>query len=302
LIAALLGVCFGFWASQIPEDFSAYLKSFLPADHSAIALKNARVQSALPLLPLQPPESPREVYPYSLVPGGVRSAAELRAVFERDPVLASHYRDFDFRHARLMRLAADETVYVSYRIAGKIYWTTRQVRLHAGEMVITDGVITVRTRCGNQVSIAPRTEVSPQQEPNVAVLERPMKFFDPPGVIPPAPNMFMSSMRQPSFPAFVTPPASFPTVNSPAFGFVFPPTPGTCTPFPPKRKPVHGGPVPGGTTKHKKNGNPCSPGGGGTPGEAPEPTSLLLLATGVGGILMRYRSHRRPSSTPLLAK
>ena len=69
-----------------------------------------------------------------------------------DPVIAAHYRDFDFRRARVMQLLEDKTVYVSYRIAGRVYWTTKKVRLRRGEKVITDGKMTLRTRCGNQVS------------------------------------------------------------------------------------------------------------------------------------------------------
>ena len=48
------------------------------------------------------------------------------------------YRDFDFRRARVMQLLEDKTVYVSYRIAGRVYWTTKKVRLRRGEKVITD--------------------------------------------------------------------------------------------------------------------------------------------------------------------
>jgi hypothetical protein len=299
LAAAIAGVLLGFWVSMIPEDFTSYLASFLPSKHPPAIRKDVIAQLSLPPAVLDPPASQREVYPYSLVPGGVRNAKELRDVFEHDPVLASHYRDFDFRRARVIRLAEDKTVYVSYRIAGKIYWTTRRVALHAGEMLITDGVITVRARCGNQVSISPRQEVSPHQEPNVAVLDRPMRFFDPPGAIPPPPNLFESSLQRPSFTTFVGAPPNFSLVSTPSMGFIYPPNPSdVCNPFPPKRKPVYGGPNVGGATNHhKKKRNPCGSGGGGTPGQAPEPASLILLSTGLGGIYLRYRS-QRPSASP----
>ena len=76
-----------------------------------------------------------------------------------------------------MLLTEDRTVYVSYRIAGRVYWTTKQVKLHRGEKVITDGKMTLRTRCGNQVSESARQEVSPN-EPAIAKMERPM-LVDP---------------------------------------------------------------------------------------------------------------------------
>jgi PEP-CTERM motif-containing protein len=302
LLAAVVGMLLGFWVSLIPEDFGSYLASFLPADRSTTIGKRAQLTIPPPML--DPPRSQRDVYPYSLVPGGVRNARELRDVFEHDPVLASHYRDFDFRRARIIRLAEDKTVYVSYRIAGKIYWTTRRVPLHAGEVLITDGVITIRTRCGNQVSLSPRQEVSPQQEPNVAVLDRPMLFFDPVGAVGPAPNVFESSLQRPGFPLFAPAAPNFATVSGPGFGFIFPPNPGVCGQVPPKRKPVYGGPSPGGaTTKHKKKGSPCSPGGGGSPGVAPEPASLVLLSTGLAAIYSRRRSLRaRFANPPLLAQ
>jgi hypothetical protein len=287
--AGLAGILLGFWVSMIPEGLGTYLSSFLLPDRAPVIRNTKTAKLAPPVL--ETPGSPRDVYPYSLVPGGVRDAKELRDVFDHDPVLAAHYRNFDFRHARIVRLTEDRTVYVSYRIGGKIYWTTKLVSLHAGEMLITDGVIAIRTRCGNQVSVSPRHEVSPSQEPNVALLERPMRFFDPQNPVPPAPTLFESSFHRPDFPVVVGPSPNFRLAYAPTFGLIYPPSLGVCAPGRPQRKPVYGGPTPGGTgsnNKHKHKGGPCDSGGG-TPGEAPEPTSLLLLSTGLGGILLRYR-------------
>ena len=65
----------------------------------------------------------RPVYPYSVVPGGVKDAHELKWAAEHDPVVASHYAGFDYDHARIVQLVLARTVYVSYRIGNKIYWT-----------------------------------------------------------------------------------------------------------------------------------------------------------------------------------
>ncbi len=67
----------------------------------------------------------RKVYPYSVVPGGVRDAHELKWAAEHDPVVAEHYAGFDYDHARVVRLVLARTAYVSYRICKNIYWTRR---------------------------------------------------------------------------------------------------------------------------------------------------------------------------------
>src|ERR1700761_6793842 len=49
----------------------------------------------------------RPNYPYSVIPGGAYSPAELRYVRERDPLVRDHYSDFDANSARLVVLTAD---------------------------------------------------------------------------------------------------------------------------------------------------------------------------------------------------
>ena len=56
---------------------------------------------------------PRPVYPYSVVPGGVEDAKELKWVAEHDPVVAAHYAGFDYNHAQVVRLTLARTVYMS---------------------------------------------------------------------------------------------------------------------------------------------------------------------------------------------
>ena len=67
----------------------------------------------------------RSVYPYSVVPGGVLSEAELEAAMAKDPVVARHYRDI--LAARLLADAASMlavNVYASYRSANSVHWTS----------------------------------------------------------------------------------------------------------------------------------------------------------------------------------
>jgi hypothetical protein len=107
-----------------------------------------------------------------VIPGGIRSVAELKHVITEDRVVALHYAAFDLQNARLVRLQRARAVYVSYRIGNHIYWTRKRVELHRGEILITDGTHTARTRCGNLVSATPVKPVSPQ-EPAAALLDTP---------------------------------------------------------------------------------------------------------------------------------
>jgi hypothetical protein len=114
----------------------------------------------------------RVVFPYSVVPGGVASSAELEAVAAHDPVVAAHYAGFDYSRARVVEVSQPKLVYLSYRRGDKIFWTHKQASLHKGEKLITDGRTTARTRCGNQVSVLPQANTSPN-EPTMAELDRP---------------------------------------------------------------------------------------------------------------------------------
>lgn len=114
----------------------------------------------------------RLYYPYSLVEGGVRDVSELRARVERDPMLAAHYAGFDLGRARMVRANEEKFVYVSYRLPGGIFWTSRKMHVVQGEMLITDGGQLVRARCGNFISERPREPVT-AQEPSVQELDTP---------------------------------------------------------------------------------------------------------------------------------
>jgi hypothetical protein len=114
----------------------------------------------------------RLVYPYSVVPGGVASAAELRQAADHDATVAKHYSGFNYQRARIVEVSQPKLVYLSYRRGNQIFWTRKRASLHKGEKLLTDGHITARTRCGNQVSVLPQANSSPQ-EPTMAELDRP---------------------------------------------------------------------------------------------------------------------------------
>jgi len=105
-----------------------------------------------------------DVYPYSVVPGGLKRAEDLRKAASQDAVVRSHYSHFDFDHARLVRVKEAREVYVSYRIRNTVYWTKKKIRLHVGELLLTDGTTTARAHCGNQISDTAKPEF-PRKNP-----------------------------------------------------------------------------------------------------------------------------------------
>src|SRR5207247_10855814 len=79
----------------------------------------------------------RVVYPYSVVPGGVRTSYELPAITEHDRLVAKHYSGFDFRKAKVIELKRPALMHLSYRMRDKIFWTKKQIALRQGEKLIT---------------------------------------------------------------------------------------------------------------------------------------------------------------------
>jgi hypothetical protein len=112
----------------------------------------------------------RLIYPFSLVPGGIATIDELKRAIAGDPALAAHYAGFNLLNARVTLLGRDRLAYVSYRKDNRIFWTTKKVRLTKGEKVITDGVHTIRARCGNLASDGRQSPTS-ATEPLEAVLD-----------------------------------------------------------------------------------------------------------------------------------
>ncbi len=103
--------------------------------------------------------APRRIYPYSIVPGGVSDAKELRRVIREDKIVAAHYAEFDLSKAHEKTVTTPRAVHVSYRKGDKVYWTAKKVMLAEGETLLTDGSHEARARCANQISDTPRLPV-----------------------------------------------------------------------------------------------------------------------------------------------
>ena len=148
---------------------------------------------SFPNFPQRPLLIARPLFPYSIVPGGVESAKELRNAVAHDPVVAEHYADFDLPNACIRRNDRDRSVYVSYRVGEKIFWTKKPLTILKGETLITDGAHIARTRCGNRVSETPMQPMSPAEPTpqaletaqNPGLLSDPLPSFDLPIDAPP---------------------------------------------------------------------------------------------------------------------
>jgi len=209
------------------------------------------------------------VYPYSVVPGGVKDPVELRAIAQRDYVVRGHYANFDYQHARLVRASEAREVYLSYRIRDSVFWTRKKIRLHVGELLLTDGKITARARCGNQISDAAKPEVS-NEEPAVDILDMPVVSVESAPGSPIRPMLAASELPG----GLPTPPQLF--ANSFFFPYI-----DVRVPLP------AGGHCPAG--EQEVNGH-CIPKRHKAP-TVPEPSTMVLVVSGLGLITWRYRRH-----------
>lgn len=203
------------------------------------------------------------VYPYSVVPGGLKSAQALRQAEASDKAISRHFAHFDFSKAHFVRVEQPREVYVSYRIRDTVFWTQKRIRLQPGELLLTDGKITARAKCGNQVSDTAKPEVS-NEEPEEDVLDQPVAL-DPMGPALPvravlnAPDL---PAGQPGSPKLFASNLSFPYV-----GFNLPLPPKNCAMVPEdKNCKVH--------TKRPVT---------------PEPPTMILLMSGLVAIGWSYR-------------
>jgi len=156
-VIAMAGCAIAFALSSNPDPIRAGLPQAAPS----IALLSAA--------PVARPTT-RRVYPYSVVPGGVASQAELVRIVRSDKVVATHYASFDLSRAHEVTVGKPRAVHVSYRKGNKVYWTAKKVMLREGETLLSDGKNEMRTRCANRVSDVAQFPVEPH-EPSAELLD-----------------------------------------------------------------------------------------------------------------------------------
>jgi hypothetical protein len=153
----------------------AVVGAFVSAVLFLEALKEARVEPLAAAnetvlahdLELEPArhESPRPIYPFSVIPGGVYSAEEFVEAVATDPAVGAHYGDIMPASMHVETVDGPRAAYMSYRVGDQIYWTKGKLALHEGERVLSDGSVTVRARCGNRLSDEPMLPVSDAEPP-----------------------------------------------------------------------------------------------------------------------------------------
>jgi hypothetical protein len=204
----------------------------------------------------------------------------LREAADHDSTVAAHYAGFDYKRARVIEVDRPRLVYLSYRKGGQVFWTRKQASLRPGEQLLTDGKITARTRCGNQVSVLPQANTLPE-EPLIAELDRP----DAVASGTEFPSRFDSSLLQVD-PAMPIGPGSS-AAGGPLVG---PGPPGVSMPFP-VGLPIagHGSNGGGGCVPSQINNN-CNPAP--PPETVPEPGTVVLVFSGAAAVFARFRQKR----------
>lgn len=287
----------GFSALLISSRYPYLLPRFSPATNSTSdwaqgnASQNLAVLAGEVARPEPALQAGRLIFPYSVVPGGVRTPEELRQIAAHDRVVARHYSDFDFQQARIIELKESRLAYLSYRIGNQIFWTRKQIVLRLGEKLISDGKIMARTRCANRVSALPQKMVSPE-EPLAEVFEQPIADGGSAAHLA-FPGNFESALMSRSGPTGFGP-------MGPGGGSLFGPSsgegsPGIFSPTIPSGscEPVKKKPKPGEVDlaldddkSGKKKKKPCH---SGPPGTVPEPATIVLFTSGLAGVYLRYR-------------
>jgi len=215
----------------------------------------------------------QQTYPYSVIPGGVRDVPDLQEHAARDYVVRRHFAGFNYRRARLIRSDKAREVYLSYRIRDHVFWTRRKVQLLPAELLLTDGTITARARCGNQLSENPKPEVS-DEEPAADVLDQPVAEIVALGPVLP----FHFPTVHPSLPGIDANPPTAPKLFAGGFSFPYVDFGGTRVPHLCK---------PGEEEKDKRCRHHHKP------PAVPEPATLLLIVSGLAAIGWRFRREGR---------
>lgn len=173
----------------------------------------------------------RQVYPFSVVPGGVYNSREVADSTRRDAVVREHYEGIDIERLHPARLSEPIFAYVSYRKGNVVAWTDHQVEVPAQEVVLTDGTNLVRARCGNRIVIQKPEPLPARMDPADPpppdlVFESPLPGLAPSVVtLPPPPRAEIAETRIPVEPPPNWQPPLVPCCDTPPPGPV--PEPGT---------------------------------------------------------------------------
>jgi hypothetical protein len=143
------------------------LCAFLPVitlhEYERRSLASASIKGHATAQDVQIPAEVRSLrpnYPYSVIPGGVYSPAELRAAIQKDLLVRQHYAGFNFHSVQLVKLTTDQYQYASFRLKNRIFWTYKKLLIPKGEILVTDGTNYARTRCGNRLSDVPKGDTT----------------------------------------------------------------------------------------------------------------------------------------------
>lgn len=134
----------------------------------------------------------RQIFPFSVIPGGVLDEHELAESMAKDNVVRTHYSDLQPERMWFTRTKQSMSAYVSYRKGGDVHWTSHPVTIPANELVLTDGKHMVRARCGNRIEVKkpeplPAKVTPPDVPPPDIALETGLPSLMPPTVTPPVP-------------------------------------------------------------------------------------------------------------------
>ncbi len=134
----------------------------------------------------------RQIFPFSVIPGGLMDERELADSMAKDNVVRKHYEGLQPERMWFTRLKQPVMAYVSYRKDDQVRWTQHAVVIPANELVLTDGKHMVRARCGNRIEVKkpeplPAQVMPPDVPPPDIALESGLPSLIPPTVTPPAP-------------------------------------------------------------------------------------------------------------------
>jgi hypothetical protein len=267
VFALVLALAFGYgWFVSLRHRSATNL---LPGNSSASAPSDPWLASRdINGLVVNADASRKVFYPYSVIPGGIRSIDELKAAIARDPVVSAQYAEFRMVNARIIQLERESTMHVTYRRGDQVYWTERELLLPKGELLVTDGKETALARCGNMIAETVADPGSPN-EPTPQELSMPVPN-------PIAPGELESDDRFPGLqflPDPYVPPAGTNLHSSAGSG------PGSYTPSgPPGPIPYPGEPKTSAVVK------------------VPEPRTSMLFLAGLLAVMLAYMRKQKNGS------